>query len=522
MNRSLNRIIVILVLLFLLPALFYTVSEVNSLSENERVISEIYSQQLETILFSINQYAEDVVNSWASSINLILAKGGKGVENEMESLVRENTSIMAIVVADEKQSENTRIYATDSTLLGSQAREQIASFNRSKTSLLERLKKFQESGYRKIEPIASTPFSTDTTNSSLLFLLNEPVDGNSFCYIIINPETFIQQTLSPKIQSAGQERFFIGAFRKGSTYSIYGADSQSNEQTFQKKELWLMPDYYLLISFKSKSIEELVKERSMSNIFLLLGIEIILLLAMWLVFRNIRKEVSLAQQKTDFVSNVSHEIRTPLSLISMFAETLQMDRVKTEEMKMEYYEIIGQEANRLAGIVNKILNFSRIEANKMKYSVTATDLNELTKETLRNYYQHIKSNGFTCAFEPAENLEPLNLDREAVKEALMNLLDNAIKYSQDAKILKVSTGSQGGYAYIEVQDQGIGIAKKDQKLIFDKFFRVSSGLVHNTKGTGLGLSLVKHIMLAHQGKVTLVSNVGEGSTFRLNFPMNGK
>ena len=112
----------------------------------------------------------------------------------------------------------------------------------------------------------------------------------------------------------------------------------------------------------------------------------------------------------------------------------------------------------------------------------------------------------------------IKIDEEAVSEAIINLIDNAVKYSNDRKEINIKTGTDYNFAYLEVSDKGIGISSEDQKKIFDKFFRVSTGLVHNAKGTGLGLTLVKHIMDAHNGNITLLSSPGFGSRFRLEFP----
>ncbi|MCW9096630.1 MAG: HAMP domain-containing histidine kinase, partial [Ignavibacteriaceae bacterium] len=240
----------------------------------------------------------------------------------------------------------------------------------------------------------------------------------------------------------------------------------------------------------------------------------------WIVYKNIRKEVEIAQIKSDFVSNVSHELRTPLSLISMFSETLEMDRVKTEEKKKEYYSIISNEANRLSKIVNSILNFSKMEAGKRQFNFVDSYLNDVVENVYRSYKFHLEQKGFTFSLEKDENIPILKIDEEAVSEAIVNLIDNAVKYSDDKKEIVIKTGQENNFAFVEVEDKGIGIPEKDQKKIFDKFFRVSSGNVHNVKGSGIGLSIVHHIMDAHKGKIEVLSEVGNGSKFRLLFPLS--
>jgi len=174
----------------------------------------------------------------------------------------------------------------------------------------------------------------------------------------------------------------------------------------------------------------------------------------------------------------------------------------------------------LATIVNSILNFSKMEANKKIYNFVETNLNEVVEDILKTYDFHLKNHGFQYEFNPDQSIQKIQTDQESIKEAVINLLDNAIKYSKETKKIEVKTGQYNGYEFIEVIDHGIGISKVDQKEIFEKFFRVSSGLVHNTKGTGLGLSLVKHIMKGHKGKITLTSVLDKGSSFKLHFPVN--
>jgi two-component system phosphate regulon sensor histidine kinase PhoR len=245
-----------------------------------------------------------------------------------------------------------------------------------------------------------------------------------------------------------------------------------------------------------------------------------LLIGVWIVYRNIKKEVELAQIKSDFVSNVSHELRTPLSLISMFSETLEMDRVKTDEKKKEYYSIISQEANRLGKIVNSILNFSKMEAGKRQYNFVESYLNDVTENVYRSYRFHLEQKGFTFNIVKDESIPIIKIDEEAISEAIVNLVDNAVKYSDSNKEITIRTGLETNYAFIEIEDKGIGIPEKDQKKVFEKFFRVSAGNVHNVKGSGLGLSIVKHIVDAHKGEIKLSSTVGEGSKFKLMFPLS--
>ncbi|MDP2363690.1 MAG: HAMP domain-containing sensor histidine kinase, partial [Ignavibacteria bacterium] len=184
--------------------------------------------------------------------------------------------------------------------------------------------------------------------------------------------------------------------------------------------------------------------------------------------------------------------------------------------------IISNESNRLGRIVNSILNFSKMEAGKRKFNFDEEDLNEVVVQVYQNYSYHLYNKGFDFEYEPGIDIPKIVIDREAVSEAIVNLIDNAVKYSSDTKFIKIVINHDNDSVFIEVQDKGIGISEEDQPKVFDKFYRVTSGLVHTTKGTGLGLSLLKQIMDAHKGKIILKSKVGVGSSFKLLFPKNSQ
>jgi signal transduction histidine kinase len=257
--------------------------------------------------------------------------------------------------------------------------------------------------------------------------------------------------------------------------------------------------------------------------FLILGgISLLLAGGLFLTHRNISREMALARLKSDFVSNVSHELRTPLSLIRLYAETLEMGRLKSEEKYQEYYCIIRKESERLTALINNILDFSRIEAGRKEYDFRETDMRELVHNTLDSYRFQIEQNGFAFEEKIAEDVPPLRIDREAMARSLLNLVNNALKYSQDQKYIGVNLFRYNGSVKLEVVDHGIGIPNDEQHKIFEKFYRVGDPLVHNTKGSGLGLSLVRHIVQAHGGEVVVDSRPGRGSKFTITFPVNPK
>jgi len=254
--------------------------------------------------------------------------------------------------------------------------------------------------------------------------------------------------------------------------------------------------------------------------FLMLGVLSLMMVAgLYLAYRNVSREMALARLKSDFVSNVSHELRTPLALIRLYAETLELGRIKTTEKMEEYYRIIRKESERLTSLINNILDFSRIEAGGKEYDFRLTDVAELVRNTLDSYRYQIEQQGFTYEEDIEPGIPPVRIDREAIARALVNLINNALKYSDENKFLRVRLFRSGYFLKLEVTDRGIGITRQEQSKIFEKFYRAGDTLVHNTRGSGLGLSLVRHITRAHGGDVEVESIPGKGSKFTLALPL---
>jgi len=274
----------------------------------------------------------------------------------------------------------------------------------------------------------------------------------------------------------------------------------------------------LAMKMRGTTLAAMGKHFAMTSYGILGALSLLLAGGLILTYRNVSKEIALARIKSDFVSNVSHELRTPLALIRLYAETLEMGRLKNPEKYHEYYQIIRKESERLSSLINNILDFSRIEAGRKEYDFRETDLRELVCNTMESYRYQIEQQGFTLE-EKIDPVPPMKVDREAVTRSLVNLVNNALKYSQDQKYIGVNLYRDNGSVKLEVVDHGIGIPKIEQPKIFEKFYRVGDPLVHNTKGSGLGLSLVQHIVHAHGGAVQVESTPGRGSKFIISIPV---
>jgi signal transduction histidine kinase len=256
------------------------------------------------------------------------------------------------------------------------------------------------------------------------------------------------------------------------------------------------------------------------NYEVLAALSLVMIGGIFLTYRNVSREMKLARLKSDFVANVSHELRTPLALIRLYAETLELGRLTAKEKYQEYFRIIREESERLTALINNILDFSRIEAGRKEYEFKETNLAELVCSTLDSYRFQIEQNGFAFEENISRDIPPVNVDREAIARSLLNLVNNALKYSKDRKFIGVSLYRANGSVKLEVRDHGIGIPPNELEKIFEKFYRCGDPLVHNIKGSGLGLSLVRHIVRAHGGDVEVESAPEKGSKFTIALPLD--
>jgi signal transduction histidine kinase len=212
-------------------------------------------------------------------------------------------------------------------------------------------------------------------------------------------------------------------------------------------------------------------------------------------------------------------MKTPLALIRLFAETLDLGRVTEPAKVRQYYRVIHGESQRLTRLIDRILDFARIESGRKQYQFAEADLGQIVEDVLQAHQQRIVSMGFTLGADVQPQLPLAMADAQAISQALLNLIDNAVKYSPDRKALKVRVAQCGHEIRIEVADQGIGISASEQERIFEKFYRVNTSLVHDTKGSGLGLRLTKHAVEAHGGRIQVESRPGHGSRFTICIPL---
>jgi signal transduction histidine kinase/HAMP domain-containing protein len=282
---------------------------------------------------------------------------------------------------------------------------------------------------------------------------------------------------------------------------------------------FLFADQALHVHAAYVTPEQWARQSLLINLSLSLAMTAVLVTAIALALRSAARATALSHMKTEFVSNVSHELRTPLSSIQIFAEFLRSGRVRDAKKVEEYGASIEAEARRLSRLVENILDFSRIESGRKLYRREPVAVEDVVAEALDAYEAPLQQAGFRVQVRaPDAPLPQISADREALVQVLCNLIDNAIKYARDGAALEIDLSRDGDGVAIAVRDAGGGIAAAEHARIFDKFYRVSTGLVHDVQGSGLGLAIVKQVVEAHGGRVEVQSAPGAGSTFVIRLP----
>nr|WP_319398760.1 HAMP domain-containing sensor histidine kinase [uncultured Carboxylicivirga sp.] len=499
--------------ILIIPTTLFTVLELSSMNDQEKLIEDIYKNQLEAVLFSINQFADDNVNAWINDLEK-MNWTDKNTQSNIREYIQRNPQCQNLFLLPFHNDDfDYKHILLDNTSL----KQEIIDSIQNKKDELKRQFTYLEAGYRKLQGI-----DLIIGHNSLITFVTKINNQPQLGIILLDARQFISDVLSPRMQRMAGDNFILSVKQNSSSQFIFSTLLNTTPTSVTGEiAIWLLPDYSIGIQPKGLTIGEVAKTRAYNNILYLALIDILLIIGAWFFHRNIKREINLAKIKSDFVSNVSHEIRTPLALISMYAETLHLNRVNNETKRKNYYSIIYKETQRLSSIVNNILNFSRIESGKRQFTFSLVDINDLISEVMKNYAFRMESKGFEAQVQLNDDIPLIDGDAEAISEAITNLLDNAVKYSKHIKQIDLTTSLYDDFVKISVSDYGIGIPVKEQKHIFDKFYRVTKGaLAHHAKGSGLGLSIVLHIMQAHKGSVNVISEEHKGSTFTLQFPIS--
>ncbi len=243
---------------------------------------------------------------------------------------------------------------------------------------------------------------------------------------------------------------------------------------------------------------------------------LIFILTLWVIFRQKR----LSDIKNDFVNNMTHELKTPISTISLASQMLNDDSIPVANKNLSHISrVIDTESKRLGYQVEKVLQMAVLDKGKLKLREKVVDVHEIINSAVNNFSLLVKKRGGNLTWKPEAERSVIKADEVHLTNVISNLLDNALKYCKDEPEIEVSTWNEKNTLAIRIRDHGIGISKEDQKRIFEKFYRVPTGNLHNVKGFGLGLSYVKKIVEIHNGSISLKSELQNGTRFDIFLPL---
>ncbi len=335
----------------------------------------------------------------------------------------------------------------------------------------------------------------------------------------------IEEILKRTFIDLGIDIGYEYAVTKNKYKTVYNSTNYSEEADVRKFTAQLYPKdvfakgNYLYVYFPEERSFILKSTGFMAFSSVLLTV--IILLGFSLSIHIMFKQKRLSQIKNDFVNNMTHELKTPISTISLASQMLKDDSIPIESKNIAYIsDVIDDESKRLSYQVEKVLKTALFEQGQIKLKLRELNIHKIIENVVKNFEIQVKSkNGKLIKKLEARN-SILSIDEVHFTNIIFNLLDNAVKYSKESPEIIVSTKESKNGISVLVSDKGIGVRKQDQKRIFDQFFRVSTGNVHDVKGFGLGLSYVKKIVNAHGGEIKLVSEYRKGTTFEIFFPNN--
>jgi two-component system, OmpR family, phosphate regulon sensor histidine kinase PhoR len=247
---------------------------------------------------------------------------------------------------------------------------------------------------------------------------------------------------------------------------------------------------------------------------------LMIIAAFYVTVSALLRQKKLSEIKNDFINNMTHEFKTPLATISLAVDALRNEKVATDREKSGYFTgIIKEENKRMNKQVETILQASLLDRQEQQLNLKPLHAHRIIQEALENVRLQLEGNGGSSELQLNAKTDLIEADEVHFMNVITNLFDNAIKYSKENLLIRISTHSTTRHLVIRIEDNGIGMTKETQRRIFEKFYRAHTGNLHNVKGFGLGLSYVKTIVEAHQGKIRVDSTIGKGTTFTLEFPL---
>ena len=396
------------------------------------------------------------------------------------------------------------------------------------------LKQFSEQAHIALRNVLQE-ISTQKSDSSDLYGAVKQVRTNYFS-VDINEELHpfyletllkrefyaqnIHQNFQYGIYDCFTDSIVFGNLIKFTKDSLYAPVSDTLKGITSNKLTWKKDGHYFTVFFPdvvNKSIDP-ISELGSPWIFMLVIVSVVLFFFAFAI-NVIVKQKRLSEIKTDFINNMTHELKTPISTISLSSDMLMRGDFSNDPEKLQRYaSIIYKENKRLESQVERVLNVAKMDKDTLKLKRESFDMHELIEEAKDNFEFNQAETGGNIVLELEASQFILNVDPVHISNVVFNLLDNAIKYCEKAPEIHVRTKNERTFFILEISDNGIGIKRENIRLIFDKFYRVPTGNLHNVKGFGLGLYYVKMIIEQHGGTIHVKSQPGKGSVFTISLP----
>ena len=301
---------------------------------------------------------------------------------------------------------------------------------------------------------------------------------------------------------------------------VVGADKLADEPFVAAAVGGDFPGWKVELSFKEGDIfEKAASQRITVYIWTGLLVIVLIFVAGCVAAQVVRKQIKLNRLKNDFIATVSHELKTPLASIRLLVDTLLEGNYKDQQQATEYFQLVSKENERLTSLIDNFLTFSRMERNKQAFEMTQTSPADIARAAAEAVKTKFNSGQCDFQIQIADDLPDVSADRDIMVTALINLLDNAYKYSYNDKKIELKVFSEDGFVCFSVKDNGIGLTHRQIRKIFDRFYQADTSLSRRVEGTGLGLSIVKFIVDTHKGTISVDSRIGEGSTFTVRLPV---